>query len=388
MPVSLETLTQRHLNLPELDYETLTSLPSDLIEALSRVPDPRRAQGRRYQSIWLLTIAVCTIMCGHTGFRQMHELAARLTNVQEHPVPQPSTFHRFLKQICPNALDQAIAGWAAIKTAGDNPLLAEPIAIDGKELRSAKNGTGHKVHLLAATTHDTAMVLGQTDVHEKTNEITELPDLLALLGQHHDLAGRVITLDALHTQRNTAQLITDTYKAHYVLTLKGNQKTLHAKIKSLPWEHVPVDDTTVDTSHGRVVIRKLQLATLTSALLPDWPGLAQVAKLTRQRTVKGKKTSETVYVLTSLPRQLAGPGWIADLVRGHWGIENKIHHVRDTTYREDQNQIRAGHGPRNIATLTNAVLTAFRSLGWIEIRPTTRKLHAQNRLLQTVLAVV
>ena len=388
MPSSLETLIQRHPTLPELDHETLTELPSGLLEALATVPDPRRGQGRRYHCGWLLAVAACTIMAGHTGFRQMQELARRLANNRNRPVPGPSTFHRFLKRLDPEALEEALASWAATLRTAAAPLLAEAIAIDGKELRSSKNGNGAKVHLLAATTHDSGLVLGQVDVCAKTNEIPRLPELLELLARHHELAGRVITLDALHTQRNTAKLICQTHGAHYVLTLKGNQPTLHALVRNLPWEQVPVADTTIDTGHGRVVIRKLQIASLTGRFAPDWPGLRQVARLTRERTHQGKTSVETVFILTSLPPHLAGPGRIADLVRGHWSIENKVHHVRDTAYREDHNQVRTGHAPRNIAALTNAALTALRAAGLTEIRPATRALHAQNKLIQAVLAVV
>lgn len=388
MPSSLETLIERHPTLPELDYETLTELPSELLSALATVPDPRRIQGRRYRSSWLLAVILCTVMAGHTGFRQMQELARRLTNNRKLPVPCPSTFHRFLKHLDPAALEDALVCWAATLQPVTSNHLAEAIAIDGKELRSAKNGNGCKTHLLAATTHHSGMVLGQVDVHAKSNEIPHLPDLLVLLAKHHNLAGRVITLDALHTQRATATLITETHKAHYVLTLKGNQPTLHALIRDLPWEEVPVTDTTIDTSHSRMVIRKLQIASLKGKFAPDWPGLRQVGRLTRERTYQGKTSFETVFILTSLPVHLAGSGYLADLVRGHWSIENKVHHVRDTTYNEDHNQVRTGHAPRNIAALTNAALTALRAADLPEIRPTTRALHAQNKLIQAVLNMV
>lgn len=388
MPSSLKTLLERHPTLPELDHETLAEIPSGLLGALATVPDPRRTQGRRYHCGWLLAVMVCTIMAGHTGFRQMHELASRLQNNRKLPVPRPSTFHRFLKRLDPVALEEALVRWAATLQPVTSAHLAEAIAIDGKELRSAKNGNGTKTHLMAATTHHSGLVLGQVDVHAKSNEIPHLPGLLELLARHYDLTGRVITLDALHTQRNTAKLITETHQGHYVLTLKGNQPTLHALIRDLPWEQVPVTDTTIDTGHGRVVIRKLQIATLQGKLLPDWPGLRQVARLTRERTHQGKTSLETVFILTSLPPHLAGPGHLADLVRGHWSIENKIHHVRDTTYNEDRNQVRTGHAARNIAVLTNAALTALRAAGLPDIRPTTRALHAQNKLIQAVLAVV
>lgn len=388
MPSSLETLLERHLTLPELDYETLAEIPSGLLTAFGKVPDPRRAQGQRYRCDWLLAIMACTIMTGQTGFRQMCETARRMKNPRKLPIPRPSTFHRLLVRIDPRAFEEILIGWAATLQPNIDPLLAEALSLDGKELRSAKHGNGSKTMLFAACTHETGMTLGQVRVNKKSNEIKALPELLALLSKHYDLNNRVLTLDALHTQRAAATLITEEHGAHYVFTLKGNQPTLHTYIKDLPWEEVPVDDRTIDTSHGRVVIRELQLATLGPGVAPNWPGLRQVGKLTRERTHKNKTSIETVYILTSLPSYLAGPATIADLVRGHWSVENRLHHVRDTTFNEDKNQVRTGHGAQNLAALVNVTLNAFRHLNLTEIKPTSTALHAQNNLIQGILQAI
>lgn len=156
----------------------------------------------------------------------MSRLAARLPGRSTNRVPDPSAFHRLLTAVDPASLQQALSRWVAHRTerTTTHPWLAEPVSIDGKELRSAKHGGNPRVHMLAACTHDTGLVLGQINVSHKTNEITALPELLNQLAAHYNLAGRVITLDALHTQRETAKLITNTYKAHYVFTLKGNQR--------------------------------------------------------------------------------------------------------------------------------------------------------------------
>lgn len=141
-------------------------------------------------------------------------------------------------------------------------------------------------------------------------------------------------------------------------------------------------------ARGRVVIRKLQVATPRDRVLPDWPALAQVGRLTRERTINGVKSSEVVYVLTSLPQFLAGPGFIADTLRGHWTVENKVHWVRDVTFKEDKNQVRTGGAPRNLAALTNAVITAFRLAGLQDIREAALELHASHRLIRQVLEAV
>ncbi|WP_431711852.1 ISAs1 family transposase [Glutamicibacter uratoxydans] len=287
-------------------------------------------------------------------------------------------------------MQKALTRWVAehAQRSNTSALLAEAISIDGKELRSAKHGVNQRVHLLSACTHDTGTILGQVDVNAKTNEISRLPELLEDLSEQYDLTGRTITLDALHTQRDTAKLITHTYQAHYVFTLKGNQPTLHAQVKDLPWKQVPVTDTTIDTSHGRLVIRKLQLATVKERMLPAWPGLKQVGRITRERIRNGVTSTEVVYVLTSLPSFLAGPAYLADAIRGHWSVENKVHWVRDVTFNEDKNQVRTGFAPRNLAALTNAVLTAFRMIGVKNIAETASELHASHRLIRQVLEAV
>ena len=236
-------------DIPELDYETLTEIPSGLLAAFSKVPDPRRAQGQGYRCDWLLAIMACTIMTGQAGFRQMCQTVRRMKNLRKLSIPRPSIFRRLLARIDPRTFEDILISWAATLHPSSHPLLAEAISLDGKELRSAKHGNGTKTMLFAACTHQSGMTLGQVHVTTKSNEIKALPEILELLAKRYDLKGRVLTADTLHTQRAAACLITEQYGAHYVFTLKGNQPTLHTYIKDLPWEEVPVEDRTIDTSH-------------------------------------------------------------------------------------------------------------------------------------------
>jgi len=105
-------------------------------------------------------------------------------------------------------------------------------------------------------------------------------------------------------------------------------------------------------------------ATLAEHLAPSWPGLAQVCRLTRARVVRGKTSHETVYAITSLAAETAGAARLLELSREHWGIENKLHYVRDVTCREDQARTNAGHAPQVLAALRNATLTLLRRLGF------------------------
>jgi predicted transposase YbfD/YdcC len=166
-----------------------------------------------------------------------------------------------------------------------------------------------------------------------------------LLKAFADLAGTVITIDALHTQHDTAQLILGR-GADYVMTVKGNMPALYKQLKKLPWARIP-SVSSVSKDHGRRARRTIKVA-----LAPAWTGFegaAQVAQLRRTVTKKGKKTVEVVYLITS-DRQ-AGPETLAAWVRGHWEIENKLHWVRDVTYQEDKSLVRTGNAPRVMAAL-------------------------------------
>ena len=212
----------------------------------------------------------------------------------------------------------------------------------------------------------------------KSNEIPAVRDLLKAFT---DLAGAVITIDALHTQGDTAQAITDR-QAGYVMTVKGNMPTLYKRLKKLPWAAIPAFSA-VSTDHGRRARR-----TIKTALAPAWiefTGAAQVAQVRRTVTRKGKKTVEIVYLITS--DRDADPATLAAWIRGHWEIENRLHWVRDVTYQEDKSLVRTGNAPRVMATLRSLAISLLRLDGHTNIAAANRH-HARDpertlTLLQT-----
>jgi predicted transposase YbfD/YdcC len=122
---------------------------------------------------------------------------------------------------------------------------------------------------------------------------------------------------------------------------------------------------TIEKSHGRIETRQIETTTSLSALLsPSWSGVAQVCRITRERIIRGNKTTETVYAITSLNVDRAGPEQLLALSRAHWGIENRLHYVRDVTCREDQARAHAGHTPQVLAACRNTALTLIRRLGF------------------------
>jgi predicted transposase YbfD/YdcC len=210
---------------------------------------------------------------------------------------------------------------------------------------------------------------------------SEIPAVRELLKAFTDLAGAVITIDALHTQSDTAKVIL-ARQADYVMTVKGNMPTLYRQLKKLPWSRIP-SVSSVSTGHGRRARRTVKVA-----LAPAWiefAGAAQVAQVRRTVTWKGKKTVEVAYLITS--DRTAGPAALAVWNRGHWEIENKLHWVRDVTCQKDKSLVRTGDAPRVMATLRSLAISLLRLDGHTNIAAANRD-HARDpqrtlRLLQT-----
>jgi predicted transposase YbfD/YdcC len=240
------------------------------------------------------------------------------------------------------------------------------VSIDGKSLRGTiANGQTRGVYLLAVYAPQAGIVLRQVEIGSQANELTAAPGLLAAI----DLAGRVVTGDALFTQRElSAQLVQA--QAHYLWKVKDNQPTLRADLERLfapesclPGHSALHTDFQSVTDH-RKRHGRLEHYTLTcSALLnvtTDWPALAQVFQLVRHVSRTGHTTCDVSYGITSLSAQQAPPQRLLRLVRSHWAIENCLHYCRDVVFREDRCRLRIGHAARTIAILNNLVLGLLR----------------------------
>ena len=181
-----------------------------LFEWLSQINDFRKPRGIRYQLNTILTIAVAARIAGYRGVTACAEFAQLFSQQQLKAVgsffspsrqcyttPVATTFHNILASLPPEALDQAVSQWSAQQVPRD-----EPIAMDGKDVRGASKQTDDGSRMMvAAITHNTGVVVGQTEVDSKTNEITAVRKLARTI----DVAGRVVTLDALDAQQETAK---------------------------------------------------------------------------------------------------------------------------------------------------------------------------------------
>lgn len=340
--------------------------PGKVLAALCELKDPRKKRGVRHRFAHLMVIMVCSVVAGATTLVEMAEWAADTARDQLAAVdigaPHATTLARVLQRLDADALDRLAGSWAQSKA----PVTA--IAIDGKEVRGAKNGGGTRVHLLAGIDHTTGAVLVQANVSEKHNEITYFKPLLEGV---KDLKDVVVSADALHTQREHADYL-HARAAHYVLTVKANQPKLHEQLRALPWERIRAGNKTRNTANGREIERTVKCVSVDAGI--KFPHAAQAAQITRKSRPLGtrKWSTETVYIITSLTPAQGKPELIGSLIRGHWGIENGLHWRRDVTWREDASQIRRGNAPRVMASLRNIAITILRLEGETNIAKATR----------------
>ncbi|MFI1566053.1 ISAs1 family transposase [Streptomyces sp. NPDC020490] len=298
--------------------------------------------------------------------------------------PAEATVRRILQRIDGDAPDTAVGSRLAGRehAAGqedddsDRPLPSP--AVDGKTVRGARRTDG-KVHPPAATT-GTGLVTAQREVDGKTDQITVSQPLPAPL----DLHGTAITFDALHSRTAHARFLVEDKHAHHIALIKGNQPTLHRRLKALPRREVPLLDKTRATAHGRDEIRRIKAADVTGIAFPHPVQAVQIVRRRRIVTT-GEVTPERVYGVTDLTTEQADATEIARRVRDHRGIENKIHHVRNTTYAEDDSHVRTGTAPRAMASPRNLAIGALRLTGRTNIAAGLRH-HTRdaNRPLTTL----
>ena len=342
-----------------------------LLDLLAQVPDPRQKRGRRHPLAGLLAVGVQSSQarsrspqsgsgppmpaCGCARRAGRGPRRSGRIDVPARLRPGQSRCSR------PGSRCLAVdAGGAGRRPGGDRHRRGQP--------RGAKSKGGKAPHLVAALAHGIGAVLGQVAVDEKSNEIPAVRDLLKAFAS---LASAVITMDAMHTQHDTAQVILGR-GADYVMTVKGNMPTLYKQLKKLPWAAVP-SVSAVSTDHGRRARR-----TIKAVLAPAWTGFdgaAQVAQLRRTVTKNGKKTVEVVYLIASDPH--ADPVTLAAWVRGHWEIENRLHWVRDVTYLEDKSLVRTGNAPRVMASLRSLAISLSCPDGQANIASANRH-HARD----------
>ncbi|HEY5869377.1 MAG TPA: ISAs1 family transposase [Candidatus Tectomicrobia bacterium] len=360
--------------------------PRPLIEVFAAMPDFRKSRGKRHPLAAIFALACCAMLCGARSYSAIAEwgrnYGARIAQALgfTHAPPCAATLHTIFRHVNRDEFEGYLGAWAdhvvaSLPAVPETPGVA--VALDGKTLRGSKKQGAPGAHLLSALAHHVGVTLAQHAVDDKSNEITAVEAIL----QQVVLEGRIVTMDALLTQRHVAQTIVDK-GGDYVMIVKENPPRLRADIE-LVFTLPPVGDRqdtarTVDIGHGRIEQRNV---TTSEALVgySDWPGLAQVFELGRhvifQKT--GEERVEVVYGVTSLRPERATPEHLLALVRGQWQIENKLHWVRDVTFDADRSQVRSGNIPQVLAALRNTTIGLLRWAGHTNIAAACRRLAAQ-----------
>ena len=334
-----------------------------LLEVLARVPDPRKRRGRRYLLAFVLAVAVACALAGARNFREAGDHAADLPQGvlarlggRPHPLlrriiaPSETRIRTLIQAIGADLLDEIIGGWLRdLAAAGRLDGLLTAIAIDGKWLRGVLDG---QVKLFAAMLHQEKVIIAQHRVPNETTETTQVRELLDAV----DLNNAVVTADAVHAQRETAEYIAgkkeDGHReSDYFLFVKGNQPSLRKAVFDAIQQGGPrdPDHAELDRSHGRIIRRSVWVATAEGV---DFPHASQVARIRRDGyNLDGALISkEIVHAVTSLDAGQASAADLTRIARGQWGIES-VHWLRDTAYAEDANTGYAGSGPQVMATL-------------------------------------
>jgi predicted transposase YbfD/YdcC len=364
-----------------------------LLEVLAQVADPRKRRGRRFALAFALAVAVVCVLAGARSFREIGDQAADLPQDmlaalggvpcplrRRIPVPSEKRIRTLLQDLDGDALDIIIGGWLRRLAAGEPGGLAEHVAIDGKWLRGVGDG---QVKLFSALQHGDGVIIAQHRIPDDTTETTQVKALLDTL----DLTGAVVTADAAHASRETAEYIAGERDADYLLTVKGNtpglQRAIYDKIQS-GYDAASPDHRDTDRSHGRIVRRSLWAAAADETI--DFPHAAQVIRIRRDTLdIDGVLIAkEIVHGATSLDAIRGTPAALAALARGQWAIE-AVHWIRDTAYREDQSTGYAGDGPQVMATLRNLAVSLLRIAGITQI---ARTLQAFSRDRTRILDVI
>ncbi len=339
-----------------------------LKDVFGNMPDPR-VQGRcDHLLVDIIMIAICAVLAGAEGWEEIEEFGvtkeAWLREFLSLPkgIPSHDTFRRVFSLLDAEVFQQRFMDWVEL---GLGRGQAQTIAIDGKSLRGSHGPGKTMLHLVSAWACESGLVVGQRKVEGHSNEIIAIPELLQSLY----LAGCIVTIDALGTQKKIARQIIET-RADYILALKGNQGQLYEDViewfdwaESQSFQDMPVDFyQQSNKGHGRIETRRCWVIEDEQAFehirhYGGWAGLRSIIRLQRERRIGDEVQKETVYFISSLP---ADAQRIAQAIRAHWSIENTFHWTLDMTFSEDRARMRTGDSAENFAVLRRIALNLIK----------------------------
>jgi predicted transposase YbfD/YdcC len=329
--------------------------------------DKRVERTKRHKLIDIVTIAICAVICGVDSWVLMEAYGKKkeewLKQFLELPngIPSHDTFARVFARIDPQQFQNCFLSW--IKSI-NKITEGEVIAIDGKTLRHSYDKGKEKgaIHMVSAWATNNRLVLGQCKVEEKSNEITAIPELIKVL----DIAGCLVTIDAMGCQKNIVESIVEK-SGEYIIALKKNQSKLYKNVEAIFKEAIAKgfegfnhsEFNTKENEHGRTEIRHyLMLTDIQEKIDPDkkWRNLQSLGMVEYVREVNEKTKVETRYYISSLTDNAK---LLGESVRSHWGIENSLHWILDVALKEDDCRIRKDNAPQNFAVLRHIAVNAL-----------------------------
>jgi predicted transposase YbfD/YdcC len=364
-----------------------------LYERCLQLMDGRKARGKVYPLALVVMAFVLAKLAGEdkpTGIaewvRHRSALLVECFRLKHARMPHADTYRRLLGRVVDVAeLDGLVNEFLGSLPSAD---WSVQVCLDGKTFRGTiPHGASQGLHLLAAYVPGTGVVLCQVAVDGKSNEIGAAPQLLKAL----DLKGKIVTADALLTQRALVREIVEA-DGDYALPVKENQPHTLAAIEKLfeaqvasPGHGTPPNDfrvaQQVSKGHGRIETRTLTASSLLAEYLRDeldWSGAAQVYQLERTaiETVSGTTSREVVFGLTSLTAQAASPARLLSIVRAQWAIESQLHWRRDVLMHEDQTRVTRRAFAQVLSILNNLVLALVLQAGWSNLAQARRRYAA------------
>lgn len=334
---------------------------SSFFDHFADLPDPRVERTKQHKLSDILFITMAAVLSGCDDWNAI-ELYGQtkeewLRKYLELPNGIPwDTFNRVFAALDATALQACFLSWVksvASVTQGD------VVSIDGKRLcGSGEDGKRSIIHMVSAWSEANALVLAQTKVADKSNEITAVPTLLNVLS----LKGCIVTLDAMGCQKEIAEEIISK-QATYILAVKANQKFLLDDIKEA-FAHCPAasEDLLLSVGHGRVERRTCRVLHDTEWICKqeEWKELKSLVEVTAERTHKstGEQQKQTRYYISSLRADAAS---FNACIRSHWGIENHLHWTLDVVFSEDESRKRAGYAAENFALITRLALNLLKA---------------------------
>jgi predicted transposase YbfD/YdcC len=366
----------------DLEDEIVRPRLAALLTHFAQVGDERDQWRVAYPLNEVLLLITCATICTCDDFEDIVEWGEthldflRTFSEYHFGIPYARWLRDLLNRVDPIFFTRCLDGWIASIWPGK----PDSIAIDGKTARRTHDrGKGRKaLHTLSAYATNARLVLTQTSVPEKTNEITAIPDLLDQLAEAGQLKGSLVTIDAMGCQHEIANKIVG-YGADYILTVKGNQPTLEADIVSY-FDTAPATEcvtaSTVEKGHGR-----LETRTYTASQNVDWltsPGkdaakpkfstVKTIIKVTSMVESKGNVTKENRHYISSATYPIER---FTGATRGHWAVESHVHWVLDVEFKDDLARYRVPHGAKNMAAVRRFALNLIRrhpSKGSIKVK--------------------